>query len=146
MSRSRRSTESGFTLIELMIALVVAAILAAIAVPTYRQSIAKQRISSGRADLASLALNLDGKLLSESAYPASPINNTAGLRTALPGWVPVATAHFSYALTEANSGATPPSYTITATGTSSLTQGCVLTLRSTGMLTAPGCAGGVPTW
>jgi type IV pilus assembly protein PilE len=45
----------GFTLVELMIALAVAAILASVAIPAYRQHVMKSRRADGRAALMALA-------------------------------------------------------------------------------------------
>jgi prepilin-type N-terminal cleavage/methylation domain-containing protein len=46
-----RKNQTGFTLVELMIVVVIAAILAAIAVPNFRSFIQAQRVKSAAADL-----------------------------------------------------------------------------------------------
>ena len=53
------AAQAGFTLVELMIAVVVLGILAAIAIPSYTSYVNKSRAKSGSADLAALALNMD---------------------------------------------------------------------------------------
>jgi type IV pilus assembly protein PilE len=49
----------GFTLIELMIVVAVLGILAAIAFPSYRESVRKSRRASATADMGELAQNLE---------------------------------------------------------------------------------------
>ena len=49
----------GFTLIELMITILVISILAAIAYPSYTESVRKSRRAQAQADMAELAQNLE---------------------------------------------------------------------------------------
>ena len=56
---SCQSKQSGFTLIELMIAVVVLAILAAIAMPMYSNYITKAKARSAQSDLLALSLVLE---------------------------------------------------------------------------------------
>ncbi|MBZ8141738.1 pilus assembly protein PilE [Rubrivivax gelatinosus] len=135
----------GFTLIELMVALVVLAILAAIAFPSYRQYIAKQRVASAQADLVSLGLNLDGHLLNHTTYPAA-VAGTANLKTTLAGWKPVAADDFDYELVAVDNSSFPPSYQVKASGTSSTVSGCEILLSSDGSRSKSGCPGGATTW
>lgn len=51
--------DRGFTLIELMLALVVAALLGAIALPSYRNYINKSRVSQAIADMKLIEMNLE---------------------------------------------------------------------------------------
>ena len=53
-SRLRRRTAAGFTLIELMIAVAVVAILASIAYPSYQEQVRKSRRAQAKADLVEL--------------------------------------------------------------------------------------------
>lgn len=50
-----RTTQSGFTLIELMIVVVVVAILAAVAMPSYQDSVRKARRADAKAALSQAA-------------------------------------------------------------------------------------------
>jgi type IV pilus assembly protein PilE len=115
---SRR--RKGFTLIELVVAMVVAAILAAIAIPAYSSYVRKARrtdVKSALLDLASLeeryysTANKYSQTASELGYGAFPaiIGNGNGTYTiATPGTVD-ATA------SSGTTVGTPASYTITAT-------------------------------
>jgi len=58
MSPSRR-TQRGFTLIELMVVLAVAAILATVAYPSYQSQVAKGRRADGKQALVELAQKLE---------------------------------------------------------------------------------------
>ena len=53
------SSNQGFSLIELMIALAIGAIIAAIAVPAYRDHILRARIPQATSTLSSLAMRLE---------------------------------------------------------------------------------------
>ena len=56
MAGSAMKKHTGFTLIELMIVIVIIAILAAIAFPSYQKSIQKSRRADGRAGIVSIQL------------------------------------------------------------------------------------------
>jgi len=58
----------GFTLIELMVTVVVIAILASIAMPTYLQQVRKSRRSSAKATMMDLANREQQYLLSRRTY------------------------------------------------------------------------------
>lgn len=135
----------GFTLIELLVACVIAAILAAIAVPAYSGYVGRQKTNSAQMDLVSLALNMEAALQNTTTYPAAAAN-TAAVKTALPAWVPAQSADFGYAITAVDNAATPPTYTLTATGSSTAVSGCTVTLTSANGRSKSGCPGGATTW
>ena len=56
MSREARGSESGFTLIELMVTVAVVAILAAVAYPSYKEYVARSRRAEARAALSEFGL------------------------------------------------------------------------------------------
>jgi type IV pilus assembly protein PilE len=79
-----RSVARGFTLIELMITVVVIAILAAIALPSYRDTVERTRRTDARASLESLAQQLErcrtqfGRYDDAGCAIASPQDSTEG--------------------------------------------------------------------
>ena len=62
-------TATGFTLIELMIAVAIAGILASLAIPTYTDFLYKARVARTVAELHGLAKELQGFALSTEQYP-----------------------------------------------------------------------------
>ncbi len=71
LPRPRPLSQSAFTLVELMIALVVLATLAAIALPSYRDYVDRSRTSVAIADLAKISSALERHLTVNGTYPAS---------------------------------------------------------------------------
>ena len=70
----RASNAKGFTLIELMTAVVVAALLLAIAVPSYRAQTQKSRRTEAKTALLDLASREERFNSTNSAYSSSPAN------------------------------------------------------------------------
>jgi len=71
--------QPGFTLIELMVVLAIVVILASIAVPSFTQLIAKQRLSSVKAELFSS--------LVRTRSEAIKLNQDVTLQPATGGWI-----------------------------------------------------------
>lgn len=123
----QRSRQAGFTLIELMITLVVIAILAAIALPSYESWVRKQKIRLAQSDLVALSLAMENAFQQRLSY-ASDTDD-------LPSWTPSSkSSDFSFSI--ASSDAT--SYTVEASGSGKLA-GCSLSLDSTNTRSADGC-------
>jgi type IV pilus assembly protein PilE len=102
--RSRR--QAGFTLIELIVAVAIIGILAAIAYPAYQQQIRKSRRAEAQSFMMAVAARQQQFLLDTRAYAAT----VAGIG------VPIPTAVSShYTLTLAVTAGPPPTYTLTAT-------------------------------
>lgn len=136
--RRRTGGMAGFTLVELMVAVIVAAILAAVAVPNYTSFINKSRARDASADLAALALNLENDFQRQLAYPLNQAGTVA--TTALfPGWSPTQSAYFRYTLVS-----TANAYTLTATGQGNLA-GCTLSLTQVNVRTVSTTCG-FTTW
>lgn len=70
----RIRTSWGFTLIELMVTVLVVAILAAIAVPSYTASVRKSRRSEARTALLDMASREERFNSTNSAYSSTPAN------------------------------------------------------------------------
>ncbi len=119
--KRRAAGAAGFTLIELMIAVVVAGILAAVALPSYSSFVNRSRAKDAAADLSALALNLENSYQLQLAYPVNT-SETAATSATFKAWSPTQAAHFRYTLVS-----TASSYTLYAKGTGKLS-GCELSL------------------
>ena len=121
----------GFTLAELMITLAIVAILAAVAIPTYRDHVRTSRRTEAQAYLMAIASRQQQFLMDTRAY--------AGVLTAIN--IPTPTnVSAAYDLTLAAAGGPPPTFTITATpkvGSDQTRERCgVLAINQTGAKTA----------
>lgn len=116
-----RARVCGFTLIELMIVVAVIAILAAVAVPAYFDSIRKSRRADAIATLSRVQQAQErwrancpcyaGSLTAaNTGCPATDCATTSGLALVL------GTSQYSFAMPVAPAIATPNTYTIAATG------------------------------
>jgi len=121
----------GFTLIELMIAVAVVAILAVIAIPAYTSQMVKGRRSSAEAFLMDVAQREQQYLLDARAYAP-----TVGLLTTIPVDV---NNYYTIAITP-NAAGTPPSFTASATPKPGTAQAgdATLTIDNTGAKTPAG--------
>lgn len=136
--------QTGFTLIELMIAVVILAILAAIAMPMYSNYITKAKARSAQSDLVALSLVLESMYQRNLKYVASTTDQdasaylTANSMTGV--WQPTADT-FDYKIT-----ATASTYTLTAIG-NDRNLNCDLSLdnKERKFLQTSGC-GGLTSW
>lgn len=69
--RSLRRPHRGLTLLELMIALVLLAVVASIAYPSYRSQIEKGRIAQAVREIQEISLVLERSFTEKGKYPAS---------------------------------------------------------------------------
>ena len=106
----RRST--GFTLIELMITVAIVAILAAIAIPSYRDYILRGRLTEALSALSAQRVKMEQFFQDNRTYAGAC---AAGTVAPLP-----VTSNFVYACALSAVGVVPSTYTITATGAGSM--------------------------
>lgn len=110
MKPSRRSPSAtgsaGFTLIELMVAVVVVAILASIAYPSYLQHVRRTHRAAAQGVMTDLATRQHQFFVDTRGYAGT----VAALRTAVPADVAA-----RYNVTIAAVAGPPPGFTITAT-------------------------------
>lgn len=140
MAASGQQRAHGFTLIELVTVLVIIAILAAIAVPTYLSFIERSKIHTAESDLTALALNLENALQRRLSYPTLNTKSTSQTKSQFHGWSPAQGADFSYTVTS-----TAKTYVLTASGTSSRLQGCRISIDQDDKRGISGCAS-ISSW
>jgi type IV pilus assembly protein PilE len=120
---------AGFTLIELMIAAAIVAILAAVAMPSYQSYIRRGQLSDAFTTLSDMRVKMEQYYQDNKFYGTA--SNTTTCAT-LPGYTafPVTTKYFTLSCT---AGAAPSqTYTLTATGSGSLTTGYDYTVNQAG--------------
>jgi type IV pilus assembly protein PilE len=100
----------GFSLIELMIALAIAAVLAAIAIPMYQKQVQKSRRTDARTAVLDLAGREERYLSVSSGYTNVPTN--LGYGTAFP--VTVGSGYYQLNVTVSAVGVNPPTYVVFA--------------------------------
>lgn len=127
----RQAGQSGFTLIELMIAVAIIGILAAIVLPNYQQYVIRANRSAAQAQMMDIANRQQQFLLANRSYASKTTLESSGY--SLPSDV---SAKYSYDIT-LGSG-TVPSYTITFTPIGSQAADGALTLTSEGVKGPPG--------
>jgi type IV pilus assembly protein PilE len=116
----------GFSLIELMVACAIIAILAAIAIPSYAYYLRQSRRSDAEATLMDIAQREQQYLLDQRAYATTV--------AAVGASVPVDVSSY-YTVTINAPAVTPPTFTVTATPIAGSVQGSdyTLTLDNTGV-------------
>ncbi|WP_180028308.1 type IV pilin protein [Acinetobacter sp. YH16032] len=130
--------QKGFTLIELMIVIIIVAILAAIAVPSYQNYVTKAKIKEAQSNLIALSLAIENSYQRTLNYPNSIGSNQ--INTAFSSWKPSTTA-FDFEYEKLG----PNSYQVKAIGKQSKVSGCILILKNTGPLPPTNC-GSVTKW
>src|SRR5262245_563058 len=109
----------GFTIIELMVAVIVVSILASIAIPSYTDYVVRARLTEATGNLADLRVKMEQYYADNRRYSVDPGTKTCGIPGVPDGNTPtVADArNFGYqCLVDNFNGMGAQSYTLTALG------------------------------
>jgi type IV pilus assembly protein PilE len=109
----------GFTIIELMIAVVVVSILASIAIPSYNDYVVRARLSEGTGNLADLRVKMEQYYSDNRRYSVDAGTKTCGIPGVPDGNTPTVSdgRYFGYqCLVDNFNGVGAQSYTLTAVG------------------------------
>jgi type IV pilus assembly protein PilE len=124
----------GFTLIELIVAMAIVAILATIAYPVYVHQLIEGRRSAAEATLMDIAQREQQYFLDQRQYAAGA--NSAAVSTNLNVTIPSSVTQF-YSISVTSSSGPPPTFTATATPIAGTAQAgdSTLTIDQTGSKT-----------
>ena len=117
----------GFTLIELMVAVAIIGILAAIALPNYQQYIIRGNRAAAQAEMQDIASRQQQFLLADREYADIGKLNASGYTVS-----PDVSDKYTLSIVTDNA-ATPPIFTITMTPKGSQVSDGALTLNSAGV-------------
>ena len=122
---------AGFTLIELMITVAIVGVLAAVALPQYKQYSLRGKVSEAFNQLSSCAVSLGQFYQDNRTYVGFPVATSC------------VTQNFTYSLPTA----TATTYTLQATGSTSSVSGFTFTVKDDGtrQTTATAASSGWPT-
>jgi type IV pilus assembly protein PilE len=137
ISKPGERKAGGFTLIELMITVVIVAILASIAIPSYQAQIRKSHRTDARTALLDIAGREERFMSVKSAYSQVPTDVGYSGTT----WGTGLTVGSGYYTVVVVVGTAPPTYTVTATatGTQQADTACAtLSVNQLGQQTATG--------
>lgn len=136
-TNSSRRSQPGFTLIELFIAVAIIGVLVAIALPAYRESIARSRRVDAQVALGGLAVAMERYYSSQT--PATYAGATIGAGGIFPNQSPLdgARKFYTLSITLSPNTTTPTGFTLRATpiaGSGQQSDRCgTFTLASTGL-------------
>lgn len=106
--------QAGFSLMELMIAIVVVAIIASMAIPSYRDSVRRANRSAAQQFLMDVANRQGQSLMEIRQYQTDTCANVDTALTALGLAVPSELDSIYDFCVTANNGVAPPTFSITA--------------------------------
>lgn len=111
----RRTQQTGFTLIEMMIVVAIIGILAAIGYPSYRDYIIRGQLVDGTNGLAAIRAEMERHFQDNRTYV------TVGAFTTPCARVPVSTRTFGNFVISCNGNPTATTYSLLATGSGPVT-------------------------
>ena len=121
--------DAGFTLIELMIAVALVAILASIAMPSYQAYARRGQLAEAFTTLADMRVKMEQHYQDNKFYGTAANNTTCPTLSGHTAF-PVTNKYFTLSC---SAGAAPSqTYTLTATGTGGLTTGYDYTVNQVG--------------
>ena len=134
-SHNKHAPSRGFSLIELMIAVAVVAILSMVAYPQYTSHAMRAKRAAAQQSMLDISAALEMYRIDLRQYPTALGNGLTEMEYSLATEV-ASNYVVSYSV---NNAATPPFYTITATPLAGISQAAdgPLTLNSTGLKTPP---------
>ena len=139
--------EQGFTLVELVVAMVILAVLAAIAIPSYTNYVLKSHRTEAKSTLLDAASLEERYYSTANTYTSNPSDLGYGTGTVTP--FPIGSGYYNITSIQANAaiapsngspGGTPASYTITAAAVGNQTRDTQcpqFQINSAGRQTAP---------
>ncbi|WP_329416949.1 type IV pilin protein [Acinetobacter indicus] len=139
------TSSAGFTLLELMVAVIILAILAAIAMPMYSNYITKAKARSAQSDLVALSVVMESLYQRNLKYVDSAGEQTVSdyftTNSMTGSWQPSADT-FDYKLT-----VTTTTYSLKAIG-KDRNNGCEINLTNTNSrsITGDSACGGLTSW
>jgi len=128
---AKHATARGFTLIELLVTVVIVAILASVAYPSYERHAMRGHRSDAQQLMGQIAMRQEQYMLDARTYTATI--GAGGLNVAADGWTCAATcSNAYYTVSVTPQAGPPPSYSITAQALGTQATDGNLTLGSDG--------------
>ena len=122
--------DRGFTIVELMVAMVMVGILTTIAIPSYREYLRRGQLADAFSTLSDMRVKMEQHYQDNKFYGAAVGSATCPTLSSYAAF-PISGKYFTMSC----SGGAAPSqtFTLTATGNSGLTNGYVYTLNQNGV-------------